>query len=49
MSDSSSQSEEKPGTTNLTIIKNTINVHQADAVHGGIGDNIKSRKGITMS
>ena len=49
MSDSSSQFEEKPGTTNFTPKNNTYNIYQPGAVHLGVGDNKTSSKGITMS
>ena len=49
MTDSLSQSKEKPGATNITSINNTTIIHHAEAVHGGQGDNIISRKGSAMS
>ena len=49
MSGFSSQSEEKPGTTNFRSKNSTYNIYQPGAVHFGKGDNITSSKGITMS
>ena len=49
MSDSSSQSEEIPGTTKFTPENNTYIIYQPEAVHLGVGDNKTSSKGITMS
>ena len=46
MSDSSAQSEEKPGTTNFQSKYNNYYVN-AKAVQFGVGDNNPS-KGITM-
>ena len=48
MSDSSSQSEEKPGATNFTSKNNIINIKDS-TVHLGPGDNIISGKGNIMS
>ena len=48
MSDSSSQSEEKPGATNFTSKNNTYNI-RAHNFHMGQGDNNTSEKGMTMS
>ena len=49
MSGFSSQSEEKPGTTNFRSKNSTYNIYQPGGVHFGKGDNITSSKGITMS
>ena len=48
MSDFLSQSEEKPGTTNFTIEKNTANIQQAGDINLIVGGN-NSSKGIIMS
>ena len=46
MSNSSSQCEDKPGTTNIT---NATTINHANNVHMGSGDNVTWIKGITMS
>ena len=48
MSDSPSQSKEKPEIINVTSKNNTTIIHHPGAVHFGAG-NINSNKGITTS
>ena len=49
MSDSLSQSAEKPGTTNFRSENNTFHIYQPGAAHFGVGNNETWNKGITTS